>query len=858
MVAMENAVFLLFLSLLASTTLVHANFNVAAGTDDGSEQWGYVEVRPKAHMFWWLYKSPYRVEDPSKPWPILLWLQGGPGGSGVGFGNFVEIGPLDTNLEPRNSTWLKKADLLFVDSPVGTGFSYVEDDNLAVKTDVESATDLTTLLKELFNGNKSLQRSPLYIFAESYGGKFAVTLGVAALQAIEKGELKLQLGGVALGDSWISPEDYVFSWGPVLKTMSRLDDGGLNRSNSSVAQKIHQQLVEGQFEDATGSFFDLEQVIADGSNDVDFYNFMLDAGTEGLGMKGYSTYLTTKFSSVHGSSDDLYSLMNGPIKKKLKIIPKNVSWGGQNIVFDALAGDFMRPRIAEADVLLTFKYAFQVQVDELLAKGINVTVYNGQIDLICATKGTEAWMNKLKWDGLPNFFSTSRAPLYCGSDDVPTTKGFLASYKNLFFYWILGAGHFPFYLYIKMAATRDTLLLLSLLVSASLVHGNVNVVAAGTDDGSEQGGYVEVRPKAHLFWWFYKSPYRVEDPSKPWPIVIWLQGGPGGSGVGFGNFLEIGPLDVNLEPRSSTWLKKADLLFVDNPVATGFSYVEDANLAVKTDVEAATDLTTLLKELFNENENLQKSPLFIFAESYGGKFAVTLGVSALQAIENGELKVQLGGVALGDSWISPEDFVLSWGPLLKDISRLDSVGLNRSNSLAQKIQQQLAGGQYDSATSTWFDLEDVIENSSNNVLDEWAYQEKLKIIPKNVIWGGQPIVFEALSGDFMRPRIAEVDELLAKSVNVTIYNGQVDLICSTKGTEAWVDKLKWDGLETFLSLSRTPLYCGDDTATKAFVRSYKNLFFYWILGAGHFVPVDQPCISLQMVGSITQSPSSSS
>lgn len=62
---------------------------------------------------------------------------------------------------------------------------------------MEAAADLTTLLKELFNGNGSLQNtSPLYIFAESYGGKFAVTLGVSALQAIEKGELKLQLGGI--------------------------------------------------------------------------------------------------------------------------------------------------------------------------------------------------------------------------------------------------------------------------------------------------------------------------------------------------------------------------------------------------------------------------------------------------------------------------------------------------------------------------------------------------------------------------------------------------------------------------------------------------------------------------------------
>jgi serine carboxypeptidase 1 len=32
--------------------------------------------------------------------------------------------------------------------------------------------------------------------------------------------------------------------------------------------------------------------------------------------------------------------------------------------------------------------------------------------------------------------------------------------------------------------------------------------------------------------------------------------------VGLGNFLEMGPLDVNLKPRNSTWLQKADLIFV--------------------------------------------------------------------------------------------------------------------------------------------------------------------------------------------------------------------------------------------------------------------------------------------------------
>jgi serine carboxypeptidase 1 len=42
----------------------------------------------------------------------------------------------------------------------------------------------------------------------------------------------------------------------------------------------------------------------------------------------------------------------------------------------------------------------------------------------------------------------------------------------------------------------------------------------------------------------------------------------GASGVGIGNFLEIGPLDVSLNPRNSTWLQKADLIFV---VSTQYS-----------------------------------------------------------------------------------------------------------------------------------------------------------------------------------------------------------------------------------------------------------------------------------------------
>ncbi|XP_038685712.1 serine carboxypeptidase-like 51 [Tripterygium wilfordii] len=408
----------------------------------------------------------------------------------------------------------------------------------------------------------------------------------------------------------------------------------------------------------------------------------------------------------------------------------------------------------------------------------------------------------------------------------------------------------------------------------------LRTVATRTTTGGEGlqcWGYVEVLTKVHLFWWHFKSPSRVKHPYAPWPTILWLAGGPGGSGVASGNFLAIGPLDGHLNHRQYTWLQKADLLFVDSPAGTGFSYVEDETLLARSDEGATTELLFLLKNLFNRFKFLQESPLYIFGESYGGKIAVTLGLAIVKAIDEEALTLKLGGVALGDSWISPEDFVFSWGPLLKDMSRLDDNGLKTSNDLTQKIKHQLEKHEYKEATSTTYELQKRIFEHSNFVdfynllLDQGTMRinvnilslmngrirNKLQIIPKNITWGDQLEKFRnAFSEEFMKPRINEVDQLLAKGVNVTVYNGQLDLICSTKGAEAWVKKLRWNGLQSYLNLDRDPLYCGNDRRiTKGFRRKYGNFAFYWIIMSGHNIPLFQPCIALQMVDEITKSPS---
>uniref|UniRef100_UPI0037E95ADE retinoid-inducible serine carboxypeptidase n=1 Tax=Semicossyphus pulcher TaxID=241346 RepID=UPI0037E95ADE len=422
----------------------------------------------------------------------------------------------------------------------------------------------------------------------------------------------------------------------------------------------------------------------------------------------------------------------------------------------------------------------------------------------------------------------------------------------------------------------------------------VNTGLSGPLAGKEAWDYVEVREGAHMFWWLYYA----DSPSAGYmdlPLVMWLQGGPGGSGSGFGNFEEIGPLNRNLEPRKTSWVQAASVLFVDNPVGTGFSYTDRPD-GYATDVSmVASDMLVLLQHFFKERAEFQSVPFYIFSESYGGKMAAAISLELTNAIAHGSVKCNFAGVALGDSWISPLDSVMTWGPYLYTTSLLDDNGLADVSGAAEAVKQAVEQQQFEKATELWSVAETVVEQNTNGVnfyniltqepdervvaaagenfislqarrhirplhsqslseLMNGPIRKKLGIIPQNVTWGGQAEeVFSNMAGDFMRPVVDVVDQLLAAGVNVTVYNGQLDLIVDTMGQELWVKKLQWEGIAGFNKLKWTPL---DDPAspgvTGAFYKTNKNFSFYWILKAGHMIPSDQGPMALQMLKMIIQ------
>ena len=58
-----------------------------------------------------------------------------------------------------------------------------------------------------------------------------------------------------------------------------------------------------------------------------------------------------------------------------------------------------------------------------------------------------------------------------------------------------------------------------------------------------------------------------------------------------------------------------------------------------------------------------------------------------RGIESGNINVNFKGVALGDSWISPVDSVMSWGPYLHALNLLDSRDLNKLMQYAEMTKR---------------------------------------------------------------------------------------------------------------------------------------------------------------------------
>ncbi|KAF4743677.1 hypothetical protein FOZ63_029551, partial [Perkinsus olseni] len=177
---------------------------------------GMVTIDPKynSSMFYWYFPPVNASLEPNDDTPLIMWIQGGPGASGF-IGNFFEVGPLNlvdnTTLVRRNITWANNYHMIFVDSPVGTGYSYTASDyGYANDTEVDVTKQLYTFLTKFYDDIKpELKSNPLFLVGESYAGHYIPALGKYLFEHPIKGT---RFGGVAIGDGLTFPADAVKGW----------------------------------------------------------------------------------------------------------------------------------------------------------------------------------------------------------------------------------------------------------------------------------------------------------------------------------------------------------------------------------------------------------------------------------------------------------------------------------------------------------------------------------------------------------------------------------------------------------------------------------------------------------------------
>ncbi|CAK49172.1 hypothetical protein CBS115989_2298 [Aspergillus niger] len=205
---------------------------------------GYVDVAEHEHIFFWFFEA--RNQDPTEA-PLTVWINGGPGSSSM-IGLFQEHGPcgIDANGSVYNNpySWNNASNMLYIDQPVQTGFSY----SIPVPGYVDSSTDNVIALPspacpdyaaDMFCGTysypnvsltanstdnaapnfyRALQgfmgafpqysRETFHFTTESYGGHYGPVFNEYIEEQnahLQPGAKKIQLGSVMIGNGWYDP-----------------------------------------------------------------------------------------------------------------------------------------------------------------------------------------------------------------------------------------------------------------------------------------------------------------------------------------------------------------------------------------------------------------------------------------------------------------------------------------------------------------------------------------------------------------------------------------------------------------------------------------------------------------------------
>jgi cathepsin A (carboxypeptidase C) len=402
--------------------------------------------------------------------------------------------------------------------------------------------------------------------------------------------------------------------------------------------------------------------------------------------------------------------------------------------------------------------------------------------------------------------------------------------------------------------------------------GEVNHLPGyGKPKEKQIAGHITVNEKCgdNLFFWLFES---QNEPLND-PLVIWLNGGPGSSSM-LGLFAENGPYKINpdltLSDNPFSWNKNANFLVIDQPAGTGLSYVEKANDSdcyAKTESQATEQLLIGLQKFLTQFSKYQNNDLFLFGESFAGRYIPMLAHAILERNKIQETPIKLTGIGIGDGWVAPLIQEATYGAyayahgLIDKAQQLAVDQLYSSCEIAVQQSGPVASAESDKICNK---IEEYIVEVSGGVnvydirqtgeysfpliadyLNQPAVRDALHVSPDANAWTDSSDIVAKILERGEQNSSADLFPQLFKKLRVLIYNGLYDMDCNFMGTDDWLASLEWSGSQAFHKQPRLPWT--DNGELLGHFRSTGNLTQVLVNGAGHLVPMDQPKSALKML-----------
>ncbi|KAF3780705.1 Serine carboxypeptidase-like 2, partial [Nymphaea thermarum] len=341
-------------------------------------------------------------------------------------------------------------------------------------------------------------------------------------------------------------------------------------------------------------------------------------------------------------------------------------------------------------------------------------------------------------------------------------------------------------------------------------------------------GYISVgmREETHLFYYFIKS---EKSPAQD-PLLLWLTGGPGCSAFS-GLVLEIGPMKFEereyngslprmvLNPYS--WTKVSNVILLDAPTGTGFSYSNTKEDYLTGDFKASNDNYMFLVKWLYEFPEFRSNPFYVGGDSYSGLPIPFLGYILGNPSTDLKFDVSLVPFAYGMGLISEELY---------------------------KEAEQSCGGRYDIARNFECakNIYAVNQEQYYSLLEYWANDENVRDalhIRKDTIreWVRCNWSIRGSYHNDVKSALKYHKDLTSRGYRLLVYSGDHDTLVPFFGTRRWVASLNYTVNDAWRSW-------WVDGQIVGFTISYDHdVTFATLKGGGHTAPEYKPRECLAMV-----------